>query len=73
VWKATVKRRSVFAGISLVRQPGGPSVLPDAGVSKLCPLVCEGEGSEGWKGSSWGFIFVNDRIMLSNGMLRAPI
>ena len=72
-WKATVKQQDVFAGISLTWQPGGAPVLPDAGVSKLYPLVYEGEGSEGWKGSSWGFVFVKDRIMLSNGALHVLI
>ena len=69
IWKATVKRRNIFAGITLTRQPGGVPVLPDAGVGKLYPLVCEGEGNGGWKGSSWGFVFVKDSIILSNGTL----
>ena len=67
IWKTTIKRRNVFAGITLALQPGAIPILPDAGVSKLYPLACEGEGNEGWKGSSWGFVFVMDRIMLSNG------
>jgi len=64
-----LKRRDVFAGITVTQQQGGAPALQDAGVSKLYPLVCEGEGGGGWKGSSWGFVFVKDRIMLSNGML----
>jgi len=66
--KVTVKRRRVFAGIVLTLQPDALPILPDAGVGKLYPLTCVGEGSEGWKGSSWGFVFTMDRIMLSNGM-----
>lgn len=71
--KATDKRRNVFAGITLAQQPGGVPILSDAGISKLYPLVCKGEGGEGWKGSSWGFVFTNDRIVLSNGMWRRPV
>jgi hypothetical protein len=57
----------VFAGITLTQQPSGVPVLPDTGVGKLYPLICEGEGSGGWTGSSWGFVFVKNKIMLSNG------
>ena len=68
-----MKRRNVFTGITLTQESGGTLPLLDAGVNKLHPLISEGEKSGGWTGSSWGFVFVKDRVMLSNGTLLTPI
>jgi hypothetical protein len=62
----------VFAGINVARQPGGVPVLSDRGINKLYPLVCDGEDSDGWKGTSWGFVYTGEKIMLSRGMLGPP-
>jgi len=59
----------VFAGINVTRQSGGVPVLPDGGVNRLYPLVCDGEDICGWKGTSWGFIHTTDGIILSRGTL----
>jgi hypothetical protein len=69
VQKETTKQHTVFAGISVTRQPSGVLVLPDRGINKLYPLVCDGEDSSGWKGTSWGFIYTREKIMLSKGTL----
>ena len=51
----------------MARQSGGEPVLLDGGINKLYPLVCDGEDSGGWKGTSWGFIYTTNGIMLSRG------
>jgi hypothetical protein len=66
--KATAKRRTVFTGINITRQASGTPILPDAGVSKLYPLVSSGEEADsGWKGTSWGFVYTKEKIVLAKG------
>lgn len=63
-----MKQRTVFAGINITKQ--GTRVLLDAGISKLYPLVSGGEDAgSGWKGTSWGFVYTKEMIMLAKGTL----
>jgi len=64
------KQQKIFGGINLVRELGGPQVLLGAGVNTMHPLECEGEDSlhEGWKGTSWGFVYTQQKVMLARGM-----
>jgi len=55
----------------VARQLGGVPVLSDGGVSRLYPLVCDGEDNGGWKGTSWGFIHTTNGITLTRGMLNS--
>ena len=64
--KVTTKRKSIFGGIDLTGQPGGAELLVNGGVSKLYHLICEGEDVRE-NGTSWGFVYIKDRIMLARG------
>lgn len=61
-------RQSIFNGVDVPGQPSGSELLVSGGVSKLYQLICEGE-DVGGNGSSWGFVFTKDKIMLARGMV----
>jgi hypothetical protein len=62
--KAAAVRKSVFSTVRLPGVTNGAELLITGGVNQLYHLVCEGE-DVGVNGTSWGFVFAEDKIMLA--------
>ena len=65
--KVTAARKSIFGSIDIKGQPSSAALLVCGGVSKLYNLICAGE-NVGENGTSWGFVYLKDRVLLARGM-----